>query len=121
MPTIIHQEEEKKQVYSLIINETHTDEAGKLSLCTLIDQITMLHDQELIRITGGLDYNRISNYSYRFNVLGNAALHDIIHFSTSISCITPSLFKIEIHVTKRRRGKSGILAYAMFTYVTEPA
>ena len=88
---------------SFIVNDENLDHESALSVYKILNAITSLNDEAIIKLFGTLDFNKI--ILKHFNIIGKAFLNDMVHFYSYATAYDSGRIEIQVQGEKQKGKK----------------
>jgi hypothetical protein len=90
---------------SFIVNDENLDHESALSVCKILNAITSLNDEAIIKLFGTLDFNKIILKHFNIDIIGKAFLNDMVHFYSYATAYDSGRIEIQVQGEKQKGKK----------------
>ena len=91
---------------TLQVNSDNINETGKLTVCSILQEINLINDQTIETVYGGLNYNNIKVQHYQIDLPGEAEKGDTLKIDTAYNIMADGLLEVRTVMRKTKSKKT---------------
>ncbi len=102
---------------TLLVNSDNINETGKLTVCSILQEINLINDQTIATVYGGLNYSKINVQHYQIDLLGDAEKGDTLKIDTAYNIMADGQLEVRtvMRKTKSKKTTEVLNSYFIFT------
>lgn len=91
---------------TLQVNSDNINETGKLTVCSILQEINLINDQTIATVYGGLNYNNIKVQHYQIDLPGEAEKGDTLKIDTAYNIMADGQLEVRTVMRKTKSKKT---------------
>ncbi len=102
---------------TLQVNNDNINETGKLTVCSILQEINLINDQTIATVYGGLNYSKINVQHYQIDIHGVAEKGDTLKIDIAYSVMADGRLEVRtvMRKTKSKKTIEVLNSYFIFT------
>ncbi|MCF8450153.1 MAG: hypothetical protein K9G49_09820 [Taibaiella sp.] len=103
---------------TLYVSKETINEAGVLSTCKILDEITRINDDAIVRAFGNFNLSCISVAHYHIDILRSAQLGDTLKIESQYTVLQNGMLQVKIAMNKSIKRKPVPVLSGNFTFIS---